>query len=78
MVGGWDGPGPRQLEGEAGHGGTGVGGGVGGHLSVLLEVVVIQHSRGLGERGQVLQVVITNTLRTGNYKWSMVIREREK
>ena len=75
MVGGWDGPGPRQLEGEAGHGGAGGGG---GHLSVLLEVVVIQHSRGLGERGQVLQVVITNSLRTGNYRWSIVIRITQK
>ena len=59
-VGGRERPGARQLEGEAGHGG----GGGDGHLSVLLQVVVLHHSRGLGEWAQVLQLVVPNTLRT--------------
>ena len=62
-VGGGEGPGARQLEGEAGHGG----GGGEAHLSLLLQVVVLHHSLGLGEGGQVLQLVIPDTLRTVKY-----------
>ena len=77
MVGRRERPGPRQLEGEARHGGAGGrgdGGGDGVHLSVLLEVVVLHHSRALGERGQVVQVVVAKTLRAGKFHCKIVIK----